>query len=116
MIRYIRKFAPSFYLFRGILDEEREFHELRKLSFSFREGFSNRLAARLENIIEQEKSPEVIRGLASLLPKLSLVCFGVLIVFGIILIYLNGGLNPNAFFGTEIIDESNFISFLIFQK
>ncbi len=116
MIRYFRKFWPSYSPFHPLLEEDKDFHELREINFSFREGFSNRVTARLENLLEKENSPEIIRGLSSLLPKLSMACFGVLVVFGIILIYLNGGLDPNALFGTENIDETNFISYLIFQK
>lgn len=100
----------------GLTEMDDEFKGLGNIQFSFRSGFSNRVVARLENLSEKEYSPDLYQGLSSLLPRLSIACVGILVLLAAILLYVNGGLDSSILFGTEHIDDSNFISYLIIQK
>lgn len=113
---FLKLLVPIRLLVPGLAEPEKEFGSWGSVQFSFRPGFPERVSARLENLLEKENSWQIYQGLSSLLPRLSLACFGVLVILGAILIYMNGGLDANAILGTEKIDETNFISYLIFQK
>lgn len=99
--------------------EEKDIQEYRELfnsvRFSFREGFSDRLMQRIQNM--QENDPLVLyyNNLSGLMPKILSFSFVLLFLLGIILFVLNGTLHPENFFGVEKIDNSNFISYLIYQ-
>lgn len=116
MKKLLSVFFPRNLVVPGLTEMDDEFKGMGNIQFSFRSGFSNRVVARLENLADEEYSPGLYQGLSSLLPRLSLACVGILVLLAGILIFVNGGLDSNILFGTETIDDSNFISYLIIQK
>lgn len=94
---------------------DEELSELNKVQFSFRDGFSDRLTARLENMIDEDPSIDFLRGLSSLLPRLLLITSVIIILFTLGIIFLNGEINMEAFLGSPGVDENNFIGYLILE-
>ena len=89
--------------------------ELNKVQFSFRDGFSNRLTARLENMLDEDPAIDFLRGLSSLLPRLLMVSSIIIILFTLGMIFLNGEISMEAFLGSPGVDENNFIGYLILE-
>lgn len=116
MKKILRFLITGFGFKFDLIHDEKELDFFSGHKFSFRDGFTERVTSRLVHKLEKEENPELLGRLSLLLPKLSFVCFGLLLIFGIFLAVLNGGFEPNALFGTETVNENNFISYLILQK
>ncbi|MCF8381626.1 MAG: hypothetical protein K9H49_18780 [Bacteroidales bacterium] len=86
--------------------------QLNTIQFSFRDGFSERISARLENMLDEDPSINYIMGLSSLLPRFLVISSIILLIFAISLFFMHGELNLEAFIGTSGVDENNFISYL----
>ncbi len=96
-----------------VLDEK--LAELNQIQFSFRDGFSNRLTARLENMLDVDPSIDFLRGLSSLLPRLITISSIIIILFILGMIVINGEINLEAFLGSPSVNENNFIGYLILE-
>lgn len=88
---------------------------LKDVQFNFRDGFSSRLSARLENILANDPSTGFIINLSSLLPRLLVISSIAILLFTLTMIFINGDLNMEAFVGSHKVDENNFIGYLILE-
>ena len=112
--RYEQKMNPDF---------EREFTEWKKLEsglstvqMSFREGFPERVTARLLGLLEKDPMRDLYYSLSSLLPKIAYSSLVVLALIIVTIFVIHGQLDQNVFLGADKLDDSNFISYLIFQS
>lgn len=92
-----------------------DFPELHKLHFSFRNGFSDRVNWKLNNILLEDHSFALYYRISKLLPKVLAFGIGLLILLGISMYFMQGEFSLEAFLSPQKIDENNFISYLIFQ-
>ncbi len=111
--RYEQKTNPAF---------EQDFMEWKKLEaglgtvqFRFRNGFSDRVTSRLLTLMEKDPMREFYYSLSSLLPKIAYSSLVVLVLLMVTILVIHGQLDQTTLLGTEKIDDSNFISYLIFQ-
>jgi hypothetical protein len=89
---------------------------LQQGDFSFREGFPERTTARLENFLSSRPLRSFYASLSSLFPK---VLYGSLIAISLtfLIIFLTTGeFSVDSFIGKEKVDDSNFISYLIYEN
>jgi hypothetical protein len=94
-------------------EEIQKYQEIFKdTSFSFREGFADRVIARISNLSQQDPLEVYYKNLSGLFPRIAGISLAAIVVMGIIIFLLNGSLSPDHLLGTEKIDESNFISYL----
>ncbi len=111
--RYEQKMNPAF---------EHELKEWKKLKagmgavqFTFREGFPERVTARLLNILEKDPMREFYYNLSSLFPKIAYSSLALLVLITVTILVVHGQLDQNILLGTDKVDDTNFISYLIFQ-
>ncbi len=112
--RYEQKMNPDF---------EREFIEWKKLEsglstvqMSFREGFPERVTARLLGLLEKDPMRDLYYSLSTLLPKIAYSSLIVLALIIVTIFAIHGQLDQNVFLGADKLDDSNFVSYLIFQS
>jgi len=110
---YEQKMSPAFE--ENFLEWKRLESGLGMVQFTFRDGFSNRVTARLMNLLEKDPMREFYASLSSLLPKIVYSSLFVLILIIALIFVIHGELDHNVLMGTDRIDDSNFISYLIFQ-
>ena len=96
-------------------DKMEELNKLTDLQFSFRQGFSGRVHAKLENIISQDPSIYFLQGLSNLLPRIVTLSLIIILLFTLGLILSSTEMNMEALLGTQNLDENNFISYLILE-
>jgi hypothetical protein len=104
-------------------DLEKEFREWKKLEsglgtleFRFREGFADRVTNKLVNLLEKDPMREFYYSLSSLLPKIAYSSILVLLLIILTVFFINGEIDHNVIMGAGKVDDSNFISYLIFQS
>jgi hypothetical protein len=95
---------------------ERFRHQIREVKFQFREGFTDRVVAKLNNLREIDPLEIYYKNLSGLFPKIVGFSFAAILVMGIVLFVLHGNLSPDKLFGADRVDENNFITYLIIQK
>ncbi len=112
--RYEHNINPAF---------EKDFKEWKNLEstmgslqFSFRQGFADRLTTKLLNLLEKDPISEFYYSLSSLLPKIAYSSLVVLALIIVAIFVLHGEVDQNSLMGADKIDDSNFISYLIFQS
>ncbi len=112
--RYEQKMNPDF---------EREFIEWKKLEsglstvqMSFRVGFPERVTARLLGLLEKDPMRDLYYSLSTLLPKIAYSSLVVLALIIVTIFVIHGQLDQNVFLGADKLDDSNFVSYLIFQS
>ena len=89
--------------------------EMGEIQFGFRQGFSGRVNARLENIISQDPALYFFQNLSNLLPKIIALSAIIILLFTLGLVLSSTEINMEAFLGTQTLDENNFISYLILE-
>lgn len=97
------------------IEADESLSQLNDVQFSFRDGFSDRLSVRLENILANDPTTGFIVNLSSLLPRLLVISSIVILLFTITMIFINGDINMEAFIGSHKVDENNFIGYLILE-
>jgi len=109
---YYREFPVSNEQDHEVSEIQQTFKEI---NFSFREGFPERISMRLKH--QLEKNPEEIyyKNLSLLLPRITGFSIAALIVMVLILFTLHGSISPDKLMGTDKIDETNFITYLILE-
>jgi len=88
---------------------------MKDVTFSFREGFSDRVTARLNNLIESDPIEIYYKNLSRLFPKILGFSLTSIIILGMILFVLHGNIDPGKLIGADRVDESNFITYLILE-
>ncbi len=97
-------------------DEYRLQSLLQLTDLKFRDGFPQRTTSRLINLLENKVIVSYYASLSRFLPR---VFYGSLIILAatlLLLFLLNGNLSPEVLMGKEPVNESNFISYLIFVQ
>jgi len=97
------------------IEADESLSKLKDVQFSFRDGFSDRLSARLENILANDPATGFIINLSSLLPRLLVISSIIILLFTITIFFMNGDLNLEAFIGAHKVDENNFFGYLILE-
>lgn len=85
-------------------------------NLAFREGFADRVAFKLERLLELNSEDIYYRNLSRFLPKMAALSLGAIVFVSIVIFIIHGSLSPDKLIGAEKIDETNFISYLIMQK
>lgn len=111
--RYEQKIHPAF---------EKDFSDWKKLEsrlgtiqYRFREGFADRTTARLLSVIN-DPVREFYYSLSSLFPKIAYSSLAVIVLVILTIYAIHGGMDHSVLVGTEKIDDSNFISYLILEN
>lgn len=103
--------------FHSVENEIPEIHSVIKgVQFNFRDGFSDRVLAKLNQVLETDPLQQYYSNLSRLFPKIIGFSFAILVLMGLILFVLHGTLSPDTLLGADRVDENNFISYLILDK
>ena len=110
---YEHKVGPAF---------EKDFHEWKKLEstlgtiqYRFRDGFADRTTARLLRVIN-DPMREFYYSLSSLFPKIAYSSLALILLLIITIYAIHGGIDHSVLIGSERIDDSNFISYMILEN
>jgi len=95
---------------------ERFREQIKEVKFHFREGFAERVVAKLINLREIDPLEIYYKNLSGLFPKIVGFSFAAILLMGIAVFILHGNLSPDKLFGADRVDENNFITYLITQK
>jgi hypothetical protein len=103
------------------LDEGlKEFEKLKIIfnnsDLNFRKGFPERTTTRLINILNAEPVREFYASLSSFLPKIVYSSAAIILICITTLFIIHGEFSLETLMGAEQIDDSNFISYLIFEN
>ncbi len=87
----------------------------RDVTFSFREGFADRIISRINHLQETDPMEIYYKVLSNLLPRILGVSVAAIILIGLILFAIHGSISPEKLLGADKINDSNFISYLFLE-
>ena len=109
--------TKSTYLMNNLKSESSDLPSLlQQGDFSFREGFQARTTARLANLLSNNPIRSFLTSLSSFFPKVLYVSVITLFVTFLIIFLITGEFSVDSFIGKEKVDDSNFISYLIYEN
>lgn len=112
--KLIRRFVKSSDFEESNFDEFRE--QIIDIKFQFRQGFPERVVARLKTVRKIDPLEIYYKNLSGLFPKIVGFSFAAIILMGIVVFALHGTLSPDKLLGADRVDETNFITYLIIQR
>ena len=89
---------------------------LQQGDLSFREGFPERTTTRLANFLSTNPIRSFYTSLSSFFPKVLYGSVITLFVTFLIIFLITGEFSIDSFIGKEKVDDSNFISYLIYEN
>lgn len=111
--QYEQKLNPAFE--KNLVEWKKLETGMRSVQFAFRSGFSDRVTARVAALMDKDPMREFYASLSSLFPKIAYSSLFVLVLIVVTIFLIHGELDHNLLMGADRIDDSNFISYLIFQ-